>query len=97
MLREGAMRSDLYFRIYDNIINLPPLRTHKEDIRDMVLKYLESECVLISEDALERLENYNWPGNIRELHKCLRRALRNADNNIITADSIDFGEINFPQ
>lgn len=97
MLREGTMRSDLYFRIYDNIISLPPLRTHKEDVREMVLKYLESESVLISEDALERLENYNWPGNIRELHKCLRRALRNADNSVITADSIDFGEINFLQ
>lgn len=97
MLREGALRYDLYFRIYDNVINLPPLRKRKEDIRGLVLKYLEHESVLISEDAMERLENYNWPGNIRELHKCLRRALRNADNNVITADSIDFGVVSFLQ
>ena len=97
MLREGSMRYDLYFRIYDNVINLPPLRKRKEDIRGLVLKYLEHESILISEDALERLENYNWPGNIRELHKCLRRALRNAENSVITADSIDFGAVSFLQ
>lgn len=97
MLREGTLRSDFYYRIYDNIIHLPPLRSRREDIRGMVLSYLEKESVLISEDAIERLEEYDWPGNIRELHKCLRRTLRNADNNVITADCIDFGSFNFPQ
>ena len=63
----------------------------------MVLSYLEKESVLISEDAIERLEEHDWPGNIRELHKCLRRTLRNSENNVITADSIDFGVVNFPQ
>lgn len=93
MLREGTLRSDFYYRIYDNIIQLPPLRSRREDIRGMVLSYLEKESVLISEDAIERLEEHDWPGNIRELHKCLRRTLRNCDNNVITADSIDFGVV----
>lgn len=97
MLREGTLRSDFYYRIYDNIIQLPPLRSRREDIRGMVLSYLEKESVLISEDAIERLEEHDWPGNIRELHKCLRRTLRNSENNVITADSIDFGVVNFPQ
>ncbi len=97
MLREGSLRSDFYYRIYDNVIHMPPLRSRREDIRVMVLSYLEKESVLISEDAIERLQEYDWPGNIRELHKCLKRTLRNADNNVITADCIDFGGFSFPQ
>ena len=93
MLHEGKFRPDLYFRIYDHIIRLPSLNERKEDLREMVFSFLEKESVLISEDAIERLEQYNWPGNIRELHKCLRRALRNARDNVITADLIDFGDI----
>ncbi len=95
MLREGTFRSDLYFRIFDNIIKIPPLRERKEDLREMVYNYLEKESVLVSEDAIEQIESYSWPGNVRELHKCLKRALRNAENNVITADAIDFGDISF--
>ena len=97
MLREGSFRFDLYFRISDNIINLPPLRERKEDIWDMVESFIAKEDFLIKEDALEKLENYSWPGNIRQLHKCLRRAMCLAKNRMICAEHIDFGDINFPQ
>ena len=96
MLNTGLFRRDLYFRICDNLIRIPPLRSHKEDIRGMIMHYLDTD-MMITEDAIERLENYSWPGNIRELHKCLRRACVNCSDNLITADSIDFGEISFPQ
>ena len=94
MLRIGSFRKDLYFRICDNLIHIPPLRAHKEDIRGMVMHYLNPE-ISITEDAVELLENYSWPGNIRELHKCLRRAVLNCQNKRITAESIDFGNITF--
>ena len=97
MLREGSFRSDLYFRICDNIIKLPPLRERKEDIWDMVENYIIQEDFMIKEDALERLENYSWPGNIRELHKCLRRAMVLAKDHIIGVEHIDFGDVNFLQ
>jgi transcriptional regulator with GAF, ATPase, and Fis domain len=96
MLNTGNFRRDFYFRICDNLIRIPPLRSHKEDIRGMIMHYLDTD-MMITEDAIERLEDYNWPGNIRELHKCLKRACVNCNNNVITADSIDFGEINIPQ
>ena len=96
MLVSGHFRKDLYFRICDNLIRIPPLREHKEDIRGMVQHYLDSN-MMITEDALELLQEYSWPGNIRELHKCLQRAKMNCGNNVITVDSIDFGGINFPQ
>lgn len=97
MLRDGSFRSDLYFRICDNIIKLPPLRERKEDIWEMVESYIVKEDFMIKEDALERLENYSWPGNIRELHKCLRRAMVRSKDHVIGAEQIDFGDVSFLQ
>lgn len=101
MLSEGTFRPDLYYRINDHLIKIPPLRNHKEDIRGMVLNYFDKKSVIISEEAMECLENYHWPGNIRELHKCLKRALKNASqksmDGIITPEFIDFGDISFPR
>lgn len=96
MLRSGAFLQALYFRICDNVIRIPPLREHKEDIRDMIMRYLGKE-IAITEDAIVKLEEYSWPGNIRELHKCLKKASRQCHNKLITADIIDFGDINFLQ
>lgn len=93
MLNSGSFRWDLYYRICDNIIRIPPLRKHKEDIREMVFRHLGKE-IQISEQALELLEDYDWPGNIRELHKCLNRACSYGTNRKITEDLIDLGEIN---
>ena len=96
MMKTGDFRRDLYYRICDNLIKIPPLRSHKEDIRGMILHYLDNKT-MITEDALEFLEDYNWPGNIRELHKCLHRATVNCVNKVITLDSIDLCDISFPQ
>ena len=96
MIRSGAFLQALYFRICDNVIRIPPLRAHTEDIPDMAVRYLGNDFS-ITEDAIARLEEYSWPGNIRELHKCLKKACRQTHNKVITADTIDFGDINFLQ
>ena len=96
MLRNGTFRQELYFRICDHIIRIPPLRAHKEDIKGMVLHYLGKKTT-ITDEALKTLEEYSWPGNIRELHKCLKRARENCQGGVITSEAIDFGHINFPQ
>lgn len=96
MMISGKFRSDLYFRICDNVIQIPPLRKHKEDIHEMVLRHLGDE-IQITDQAIELLEDYDWPGNIRELHKCLNRACSYGTNRKITADLIDLGEINIPK
>ena len=93
MLNDGTFRSDLYFRISDHVIKLPPLRERKEDIWDMVESYISKEEYMIKEEAIEKLENYSWPGNIRQLHKCLRRAMCHAKDHMIRAEHIDFGDI----
>ena len=62
----------------------------------MALNYLKQD-VMITDEAIELLQEYSWPGNIRELHKCLRRASLNSTNHVITPELIDFGEISFLQ
>lgn len=97
MLHEGSFRKDLYFRISDNIIRLPPLREHKEDIKDMVETYIANEGFMINEEALAKMENYNWPGNVRQLYKCLDHAMADAKDNMLYPEHINFGDISFPQ
>ena len=95
MLKEKTFREDLYYRISDHIIKLPNLRDRKEDIRVIVDAYVKSEGKIISEKAIQRLEDYDWPGNIRELKQCLKRSVKKADADEIREDHIDFGLFNF--
>lgn len=94
MMNEGTFRTDFYFRICDLIINIPPLRQRKEDIGIICKDFLKNKNVTLSEDALDKIKNYSWPGNIRELHQCLNRALIHCTNGEITPDLIDFGLFN---
>ena len=89
MLNEGSFRSDLYFRICDNIIKIPPIRDRKEDLFYMVDNYIKKRGFSISKIAMERLENYSWPGNIRELHKCLSNAMDNNPSYKISEKDLD--------
>ena len=95
MLKNGKFRPDLYYRISDNIIRLPSLRERKEDIPTIVTEYLNDTKKEISVAALNRLESYDWPGNIRELRQCLNRAVKNSNQMIIQEDNLDFGLFNF--
>jgi transcriptional regulator with PAS, ATPase and Fis domain len=82
MIKKGAFREDLYYRL--NVINIaiPPLRDRKEDIpelsRHFLAKYakkLSKTITDISPDALELLAGYHWPGNVRELENVIERAV----------------------
>ncbi|MBS0209062.1 MAG: sigma-54-dependent Fis family transcriptional regulator [Planctomycetes bacterium] len=73
-------REDLFHRLNVVTIRLPPLREHREDLAPLVEFFLRRtslelgiEPLAISPDALAALENYSWPGNIRELEHCLQR------------------------
>lgn len=94
LMNNQKFRPDLYYRISDLIISVPPLRNHKEDIRELCLDFTKNTSISFSEEAFRKLENYDWPGNIRDLHQCLKRALSRCSNKIITPDLIDFGIFN---
>ena len=70
LFRSGKLRSDFYYRISGNVIELPPLRARVEDVRAIFAYYLlKGNCngVVVEEGVYEYLEGYHWPGNVREL------------------------------
>ncbi len=88
-IEKGKFREDLYHRLSVIIIEIVPLRERKEDIPLLVVRFIEDICnnqgrspISISEDALEELKNFNWSGNVRELHNVVERMI------ILSADSI---------
>jgi formate hydrogenlyase transcriptional activator len=77
----GRFRQDLYYRLNVFPINLPPLRDRKEDLIPLanfflakIAKKLGKRLTGLSKTSLEQLQNYHWPGNIRELEHLLERA-----------------------
>lgn len=95
LVRSGAFRKDLFHRISTFPITLPPLRERKEDIPllvDFFLDHFQKEIGKpvpgISEAAMELLENYNWPGNIRELRNCIERALIVTNEELVRPDHL---------
>ncbi len=89
-IKEGEFREDLYYRL--NVINVevPPLRSRKEDIEILTLKLMEKlsnslgkYVSNITVDALDCLKAYNWPGNIRELENVVERAINMTEGETI--------------
>jgi len=81
-VEEGTFRRDLYFRLSVFPISLPPLRERPEDIHLLVFHFLEAYKQKtgryvsgISSEALEMIDRYSWPGNIRELENAIERAV----------------------
>lgn len=80
MVHESEFREDLYYRLAVLPVHLPPLRDRKEDIPQLVKRFLgdlQTETqgrVRVSPDAMEKVVGYSWPGNVRELQNEIRRA-----------------------
>lgn len=95
LLREvadGRFREDLYYRLNVINIHMPPLRERKEDIPLLVEHFLnkyryrnDAAPTRISEEALERLQAYAWPGNVRQLENEMERAVVMSQGNVITS------------
>ena len=95
----GDFREDLYYRLAVITIHTPSLRERKEDLPVLVKHFLEDNIALsglhpvgISRGALEKMVNYNWPGNIRELKNCITRSLAFVEGDILLAEHILFDE-----
>ena len=87
---EGKFRPDLYYRLGVFTIHLPPLRERGDDLPMLVRHYLRRfsrelgrEVREVAPEALERLRNYSWPGNIRELQSVLKQALLQASGTVL--------------
>jgi len=91
----GRFREDLFYRINVVTIKLPPLRERKEDIpllvRHFVEKFskeLKKEIKGVSDEAMEMLINYSYPGNVRELENIIIGAITLETSDIIQADTL---------
>jgi len=82
MVAEGSFREDLYYRLNVVNIHVPPLRERQGDIPLLVDYFIKKFCVTMNKSlvtidapALQRLEEYQFPGNIRELENMIERAI----------------------
>jgi len=102
-VKAGNFREDLYYRL--NVINLhmPPLRERRSDIPVLTEHFLDkyrykpgAPPTRISEEALELLERYDWPGNVRQLENEIERAVVLAQGNVITSHNLNLSQHGIP-
>lgn len=82
LVRDGKFRQDLFHRIYVFPLMLPPLRERRDDIPALITHFAAQVCAqnswkpkTFSADAVEALQQYSWPGNIRELRNAVERLM----------------------
>ncbi|MTV36431.1 PEP-CTERM-box response regulator transcription factor [Duganella radicis] len=94
MAAEGAFREDLYYRLSEIVLTIPPLRERAGDRALLAHHFRNKFCasesrsmLAFSPEALAAIEAYAWPGNVREMENCIRRAVIMADGpQIMPAD-----------
>ena len=93
--KEGKFREDLYYRLAEIVINIPPLRDRVGDpallAHAFARKFSQEQnrsTMSLSEDAVRAIETHSWPGNIRELENCIKRATIMAEGNQISLDEV---------
>jgi len=94
-IKEGSFREDLYYRLNIIPIDIPPLRIRKSDIRQLAFHFVKRfnkiykmEKVIMN-DAVKALENYDWPGNARELSNVIERIMVGFDGTNITKFQVE--------
>ncbi len=95
MVKEGTFREDLFYRICEMVIELPPLREREGDkillarhFLESMTQKLSSKVTGFSPEAAEAIEAYAWPGNIREMENKIKRAIIMAEGKTITPDDL---------
>ena len=92
LIKKGLFREDLYYRVSEITINIPPYREREEGrlilARNLLQKYAKKERRAINglaDDAVQAIEAYAWPGNVRELENKIKGAVIMADGEMLTA------------
>ena len=93
-VKEGRFREDLYYRLAEIVVEIPPLRARVGDAALLAHAFVRRfgqehrRNLTLADDALRAIEAHPWPGNIRELENCIKRATIMADGYQITADDV---------
>ena len=93
--KEGKFRDDLYYRLAEIVVNVPPLRARAGDAALLAHAFVrrfsleqKRPTMTLSQEAVRAVELHSWPGNIRELENCIRRAVIMADSSQISCDDV---------
>ncbi|MDR2259425.1 MAG: PEP-CTERM-box response regulator transcription factor [Azoarcus sp.] len=91
-IQEGQFREDLYYRLTEIVVAIPPLREREGDAVLLAQHFAQRFAqenkrgtLHLADDALAAIENHTWPGNVRELENCIKRAVIMAEGNRIVA------------
>lgn len=97
-IEKGNFREDLYHRLSVIVIEVPPLRERKDDIPLLINSFVDNIAISMgkavptfTDDAIEELKQYQWTGNIRELHNIVERLVILCGNTITKEDVVQFG------
>ncbi|MDR1228487.1 MAG: PEP-CTERM-box response regulator transcription factor [Azoarcus sp.] len=97
-IQAGLFREDLYYRLAEIVVTIPPLRERDGDAVLLAHHFVQRfarengrSALQLGEDAIAAIETHGWPGNVRELENCLKRAVIMADGSRITADDLGLG------
>ncbi|MCY2994631.1 MAG: sigma 54-interacting transcriptional regulator [Planctomycetota bacterium] len=89
LVEAGKFRRDLFYRLNEFSVAIPPLRERPEDIIFLAQRFLDFTCAelrrqtcILTNEALDKLRAYSWPGNVRELRNVIRRAVQLAETSI---------------
>ncbi len=93
--KESRFREDLYYRLAEIVVNIPPLRDRVGDpallAHAFVRRFAQEQnraSMSLAEEAVRAVESHPWPGNIRELENCIKRATIMADGSQISSDDL---------
>ncbi|MBM4047170.1 MAG: sigma-54-dependent Fis family transcriptional regulator [Planctomycetes bacterium] len=96
IVKEGKFREDLYYRLAVFPISLPPLRDRGKDVPELIQYFLERYGTIggkqvdkIAPEAMDKLVRYRWPGNVRQLQNCIRRAVLLTTNDTLRLEHFD--------
>lgn len=95
MVQDGRFRDDLYYRLNVLSIDVPSLRERRDDVRVLIEFFLKKHTRNTSRlvrgltpDARRVMENYSWPGNVRQLESAIERAILLAESDLITVEDL---------
>jgi two-component system NtrC family response regulator len=94
MIVEGTFREDLYYRVSEITIDIPPFRDREEGrlilARTLLARFCKQQgrALTFSDDANNAIETYSWPGNVRELENKIKGAVIMADGSQVTAKDL---------
>jgi two-component system NtrC family response regulator len=97
---QGRFREDLYYRLSEIVVTIPPMRQREGDAALLAHHFKNKFCAQesrsslhFSPDALAAIEAYAWPGNVREMENCIKRAVIMADGSTIVAEDLGLPDL----